>query len=98
VYPEDLEGLLVQQPGIRDAVVLGLTRPDGEVEVHAVLLTSDADAAAAAVKAVNRHLAIHQRVRGTTLWPDEDFPRTLTLKARRPEIETRVRALRPEYR
>ncbi|HLH21051.1 MAG TPA: AMP-binding protein [Chloroflexota bacterium] len=98
VYPEDVESLLVQQPGVRDAVVLGLTRPDGEVEVHAVLLASDADAAAAAVKAVNRHLAIHQRVRSTTLWPDEDFPRTLTLKPRRPEIETRLRTLRPEYR
>ncbi len=98
VYPEDIESLLLQQPGVRDAVVLGLTRPDGDVEVHAVLLASDADAAAAAVKATNRHLGIHQRVRGTTLWPDEDFPRTLTLKARRPEIEARLRVLRPEYR
>jgi long-chain acyl-CoA synthetase len=98
VYPEDVENLLLQQPGVRDAVVLGLTRPDGEVEVHAVLLASDPDAIAAAVKAVNRRLAIHQRVRGTTLWPDDDFPRTLTLKARRPEIEARVRALHPEYR
>jgi long-chain acyl-CoA synthetase len=98
VYPEDVESLLLQQPGVRDAIVVGLTRPDGDVEVHAVLLTSDADAAAAAVKAVNRRLAIHQRVRGTTLWPDDDFPRTLTLKARRPEIEARVRALRAGYR
>jgi long-chain acyl-CoA synthetase len=98
VYPEDIESLLLHEPGVRDSVVLGLTRPDGDVEVHAVLLANDADAAAAAVKAVNRHLAIHQRVRGMTLWPDDDFPRTLTLKARRPEIETRVRALHPAYR
>jgi long-chain acyl-CoA synthetase len=98
VYPEDVESLLLQQPDVRDAVVLGLTRPDGEVEVHAVVLTSDAAVAAAAVKAVNRRLGIHQRVRGTTVWPDEDFPRTLTLKARRPEIEARIRGLHPEYR
>jgi long-chain acyl-CoA synthetase len=97
VYPEDVETVLAQQPGVRDAVVLGLTRPDSEVEVHAVLVATDADAAAAAVKAANRRLGIPQRVRGTTLWPDEDFPRTLTLKARRPEIEARVRALHPEY-
>ena len=93
VYPEDIETLLVREPGLRDAVVLGLTRPGGDVEVHAVLLAEDADQAGAAVKAVNRRLAIHQRVRGTTLWPDEDFPRTLTLKPRRPEIEARVHAL-----
>jgi long-chain acyl-CoA synthetase len=98
VYPEDIESLLLQQPGVRDVVVVGLTRPEGDVEVHAVLLTNDADAAADAVKAVNRRLGIHQRVRGTTIWPDEDFPRTLTLKARRPEIEARLRALHPEYR
>src|SRR5579884_1446111 len=77
VYPEDLETLLVQQPGIRDAVVVGLERPDGDVEVHAVLLAQDAAAAATAVKAVNRRVSIHQRLRGSTLWPDEDFPRTL---------------------
>ncbi|HZS00878.1 MAG TPA: AMP-binding protein [Chloroflexota bacterium] len=96
VYPEDLETLLGQQPGIRDAVVLGLERPDGDVEVHAVLLANDAGSAAAAVKAVNRQVNIHQRVRGSTLWPDEDFPRTLTLKARRADIEARLRALQAE--
>ncbi|HZU07800.1 MAG TPA: AMP-binding protein [Chloroflexota bacterium] len=93
VYPEDIEVLLVKQPGIRDAVVLGLPRPDGEVEVHAVLLASDPAQAAAAVKAVNRQLAVYQRIRGMTLWPEEDFPRTLTMKPRRAEIEPRVREL-----
>ncbi len=83
----------MKEPGVRDAAVFGLTRSDGEVEVHAVILAADADHAAAAVKAVNRRLAIHQRVRGTTLWPHEDFPRTLTLKPRRPEIEARVREI-----
>src|SRR5207302_750747 len=53
VYPEDLETLLVQEPGIRDAVVVGLPRPGGDVEVHAVLVGADAASAAAAVKAVN---------------------------------------------
>jgi long-chain acyl-CoA synthetase len=50
--------------------------------------------AAAAVRAVNRRLGIHQRVRGMTRWPDEDFPRTLTLKPRRPEIEARLQKMR----
>jgi long-chain acyl-CoA synthetase len=93
VYPEDIETLLIRESGIRDAVVLGLTRPSGDVEVHAVILAADPAEAAAAVRAVNRRLGIHQRVRGSTLWPDEDFPRTLTHKPRRPEIETRLQAL-----
>jgi hypothetical protein len=29
-----------------------------------------------------------------TLWPDDDFPRTLTLKPRRPEIEARLGPMR----
>ena len=61
--------------------------------MHAVLLANDPDEAAAAVKAVNRRLNIHQRVRGSTLWPDEDFPRTLKLEGRRSEIEARLREL-----
>ena len=91
VYPEDIETLLLQQPGVRDVVVLGRDRPGGDVEVHAVLLTSEPEAALAAVKAVNRRLNVYQRVRGSTIWPDEDFPRTLTMKARRGDLETRLR-------
>jgi long-chain acyl-CoA synthetase len=94
VYPEDIETLLIQQPGVRDAVVLGVARPNGEVEVHGVLLAAGEAEAAAAVRAVNRRLGIHQRVRGMTRWPDEDFPRTLTLKPRRPEIEARLQKMR----
>ncbi len=93
VYPEDIETLLAQQPGIRDAVVLGIQRAGAEVEVHAVLVADDAAQAAAGIRAVNRRLGIHQRVRGHTLWPDEDFPRTLTLKPRRVEIEARLAQL-----
>jgi long-chain acyl-CoA synthetase len=46
-----------------------------------------------AVKAANRQLAPHQQIRAFTLWPDEDFPRTLTLKARRPVIGERLREM-----
>ncbi len=98
VYPEDIETLLVQQPGVKDAVVLGLTRPDGDIEVHAVLLGPTPEQAAAAVREVNRRLAPYQRVRGMTIWPDEDFPRTLTMKPRRPEIEACLKELQTARR
>jgi long-chain acyl-CoA synthetase len=95
VYPEDLEALLVEQPGLKDAVVLGLAQPDGDVQVHAVLLTEPgADmAVATSVRTVNRRVNTHQRIRGQTVWPDADFPRTLTMKALRAQIEARLREL-----
>ena len=34
--------------------------------------------------------AQHQRIAGHSIWPDPDFPRTHTLKVRRPEVERRL--------
>jgi long-chain acyl-CoA synthetase len=31
-------------------------------------------------------LASHQQVRSFTIWPEADFPRTHTLKVKRPEL------------
>jgi long-chain acyl-CoA synthetase len=82
VYPEDIEEVLTHQAGVTDAVVVGLQR-DGDVRVHAVLLAAEAGAAAAAVGAANARLDDRQQIMGYTVWPDEDFPRTHTLKVRR---------------
>ena len=40
----------------------------------------------AAVKAANGRLGPNQRVAGWRLWPDEDFPRTHTLKVKRDRV------------
>jgi long-chain acyl-CoA synthetase len=93
VYPEDVESVLRLHPAVKDAVVVGLKRGRSEVDVHAVLLLHDAALAGDALKAANKQLSAHQQIRGHTLWPDEDFPRTLTLKARRPLIEERLRKM-----
>jgi long-chain acyl-CoA synthetase len=95
VYPEDLENAL-RNAGIRDAVVVE-TEP-GRIE--AVLLAKgvaepgaeSADAAElgpqidAAVKAANANLGPQQRIAAWRLWPDEDFPRTHTLKVKRDPV------------
>lgn len=86
VYPEDVESLLHKQAGVRDAVVVGLPRDGGAVEVHAVLLMEDGAPAPAVVRAVNQLLSDRQRIQGYTLWPQEDFPRTHTLKVRKPLV------------
>jgi long-chain acyl-CoA synthetase len=94
VYPEDIENAL-RIAGIRDSVVVE-TQP-GRIE--AVLLdprtaplgggddgsSSEAVRARldAAVKAANATLGPNQRLAAWRLWPDEDFPRTHTLKIKR---------------
>jgi long-chain acyl-CoA synthetase len=105
VYPEDLENAL-RNAGIRDAVVVE-TEP-GRIE--AVLLakgvaepgaeTADAAELAprieAAVKAANATLGPQQRITAWRLWPDEEFPRTHTLKVRRDPIREWASGARAE--
>jgi len=90
VYPEDIENAL-RIAGIRDAIVVE-TKP-GRIE--AVVLLSgagarDAEAAKpivdAAVRAANAELGPQQRIAAWRLWPEEDFPRTHTLKIRRDPV------------
>jgi long-chain acyl-CoA synthetase len=87
VFPEDIEAELNQHPAVKEAVVLGLQRDRGAVEVHAVLLMNDPAQAAQAVEFANARLADHQRVQAHTVWPLDDFPRTHTLKVKKREVE-----------
>jgi long-chain acyl-CoA synthetase len=86
VYPEDLENVLTSIPGVKDAVVFGLTEQDAGPEVHSVLLMETPEQAKAAVQQANKQLAAHQQIRGFTVWPEKDFPRTHTLKVKRQEV------------
>jgi len=91
VYPEDIENAL-RIAGLRDTVVVE-TEP-GRIE--AVVLRGSAgdgrDEAAtkaavdAAVRAANATLGPNQRMAGWRVWPDDDFPRTHTLKVRRDPV------------
>ncbi len=88
VYPEDIENIFATIPGVKDAVVIGLTEDDKDPQVHGILLLDDASKAKAIVQQVNKQLASHQQVRGFTVWPDDDFPRTHTLKVKRQDVLT----------
>jgi long-chain acyl-CoA synthetase len=90
VYPEDLENAL-RIAGIRDAIAIE-TAP-GRIEAIVLLKgagVEDGVAAKpvvdAAVRAANATLGPQQRIAAWRLWPDEDFPRTHTLKIRRDPI------------
>ncbi len=90
VYPEDIEQVLVHQDGIADAVLLGITE-GADVRLHAVFTESEPGSAATAVRLANEKLDARQQVLGWSVWPDEDFPRTHTLKVKRPLVEAFVK-------
>jgi long-chain acyl-CoA synthetase len=86
IYPEDLEGALKKQEGIRDGVVISLER-HGNTEPCAILLVQSGDdlkttIADRAIENANRSLAEYQRMRYWVVWPETDFPRTATGKPR----------------
>src|SRR3979409_801290 len=84
VYPEDVEHALQADMRVRDAVVLGVMHGQ-ETEGHAVLLLAkgaEGDAAEI-VRGANQRLAPHQQVRRQTVWPEDGFPLTPTLKVKR---------------
>ncbi len=70
VFPEDVEGVLKQQPGVRDAAVIGTGR------VQAVLILDPGADAEEIVRRANARLADYQRIRSFSIWPQDEFPRT----------------------
>ncbi|MBI4310284.1 MAG: AMP-binding protein, partial [Chloroflexi bacterium] len=94
VYPEDIEARLRRHPSVSDVAVVGLPRDGQGVEVHAILLLKEQVVdPRAIVGAANQELADHQRIQGVTVWPDEDFPRTHTLKVKKHEVLQRLAQL-----
>jgi long-chain acyl-CoA synthetase len=85
VYPEDLEAALRRQSEVKDCVVVGIER-GGNAEPCAVLIMHGAGSLEAAVQRANQSLAEYQRMRMWVEWPQADFPRTSTQKARRSVI------------
>src|SRR5581483_161577 len=81
VFPEDVEKALQQQPGVKEAAVVGTDR------VHAVLILDTGANPEDIVRHANARLADYQRVRSFSLWPRGEFPRTEgTGKLKRLEI------------
>jgi long-chain acyl-CoA synthetase len=70
VFPEDVEGVLKQQPGVLDAAVIGMDR------VHAMLIVQPGTNTEEVVRRANARLADFQRVRSFSIWPYSEFPRT----------------------
>ncbi len=85
VYAEDIERLISGTDGVREGIVVGIQKEDGEIP-HAVLIVEPGTDPETVVKKVNAHLLPYQRIRGFSVWKDIDFPRTPTLKVRKAEV------------
>ena len=84
VFPEDIEQLLNAHPGVTEGVVVGLPgESSGAETVHAVLLLGDQQDSRPIIDAINSALADHQYITSHSVWPEEDFPRTHTLKVKK---------------
>ena len=87
VFPEDVERVVLERAGVRDAAAVA-GGPAGREHVHAVLLLGPATDPAAVVRDANARLEEHQRIRAFSVWPGAALPRTDgTQKLKRRELK-----------
>ena len=75
VFPEDVERVLNELPGVRESAVVGVTQGTDE-RVHAVLVLEAGAEAEAIVRDANTRLQDHQRIRAASVWTTGELPRT----------------------
>ena len=80
IYPADLEAALLQQPGVRAAVVVKHEGPKGPEPVAVLLTDGDSEHLRHTLQGANRHLADFQQMRHVLRWPEPSLPVTSTGK------------------
>jgi long-chain acyl-CoA synthetase len=93
IYPDDIERVLQRQPEVKAAAVVAIDVAQRPEAVAVLILRDHRADPRAIVERTNTSLAPHQRVHRWTIWPDEDFPRTITQKVRKPLVADRLAAL-----
>jgi long-chain acyl-CoA synthetase len=91
VFPEDVELVLNDTPGVRDSAVVGHDR------VHAVLIVEPRADPDEIVRRANERLESHQKIRAVSVWSTGELPRTEgTGKLKRAAIQKWVDAGTPQ--
>ncbi|MFA6263571.1 MAG: AMP-binding protein [Candidatus Babeliales bacterium] len=89
IFPEDIELVLNELSGVKDSCVVGVPTPSGMVEIHAVLLLADgACPVETLIQQANDKLASYQHITGWSVWPEQDFPRSVTRKVKKEMVLT----------
>jgi long-chain acyl-CoA synthetase len=92
VFPEDVERTLNELTGVRESAVVGASS-GGEERVHAVLVLEPGADQQSILREANARLQDHQRIRGASIWPAAELPRTEgTRKLKRSAIRDWVAA------
>jgi long-chain acyl-CoA synthetase len=94
VFPEDVERVLNQIAGVREAAVVGV-HIGSEERVHAVLVLESGAPTdpETIVRRANAALDDHQKIRRAVIWPESELPRTEgTRKLKRAAIRDWVKS------
>jgi long-chain acyl-CoA synthetase len=88
VFPEDVERVLNDLPGVRESAVVGAPGPGGSSErVHAIVALTEGADLDGIVRSANERLQDAQKIRAAVPWPAGDLPRTEgTRKLKRREL------------
>lgn len=98
VFPEDVERVVNNLPGVIESAAVGVSS-GGEERVHLVLVLNPGTDPDAIVRDANRRLEDHQRIRNASVWPDRALPRTEgTKKLRRGDLRQWVQTGAPPRR
>jgi long-chain acyl-CoA synthetase len=95
VFPEDVERVLNELPGVRESAVVGAPIESGSANerVHAVLAVDEGVDVDAVVRQANAVLDEHQKIRRAIVWPQPELPRTEgTRKLKRAAIREWIRS------
>jgi long-chain acyl-CoA synthetase len=89
VFPEDVERVLNETPGVIESAVVGATLPGSIAErVQAVIVAKPGTTLDDVVREANTRLQDHQKLRAAALWPGPELPRTEgTRKLKRRELQ-----------
>ncbi|MCM3880349.1 MAG: AMP-binding protein [Vicinamibacterales bacterium] len=86
VFPEDVERIVNEIPGVKDSAAVGVTQ-NGEERVQVALVVEPGTRPPDVVRIANSKLQDHQRIRAAAVWPGPELPRTDgTRKLKRVEI------------
>jgi long-chain acyl-CoA synthetase len=92
VFPEDVERVLDEMPGVRESAVVGVAHGSDE-RVHAVMVLDPGADKDAIVRTANSRLQDHQRIRAASVWTAGELPRTEgTRKLKRSALRDWVRS------
>jgi long-chain acyl-CoA synthetase len=87
VFPDDVERVLNELPGVHESAVVGITH-DGQERVHAILSLDPGTSQDEVIRAANAKLEEHQKIRSASVWTGNGLPRTEgTKKLKRRELK-----------